>query len=124
MRTSRLGGAAGAVLGIALAAGCATNPATGKPEFNLISEQQELQLGDQAAPDAVKQFGGLYPDAAVQQEVSEVGMKLAAAAPRPNMHWSYQVVNSDEVNAFALPGGHIYITQGLLRRLRNEAQLA
>jgi predicted Zn-dependent protease len=95
-----------------VAAGCAITP------------QQELQIGDQNHGAIEKESGGLYPDPAVQQYVNSVGMKLAPLANRPDMHWQYGVVNSDEINAFAIPGGYIYITKGLLFRMHNEAELA
>lgn len=89
-----------------------------------ISEQQEIQMGRQLHPKFEQQFGGKVPDAAVQQYVDSVGQRMAQHAGRPNLDWQFAVLNSDEVNAFAVPGGYIYITQGLLSRLENEAQLA
>jgi predicted Zn-dependent protease len=125
-KTSARLGATLAALALALArlGGCATNPATGEKNFMLVSEAKEQEIGDQAAPEAVKQFGGLYPDEQAQALVRDVGMKTAVVSGRPHLPWTYQVVNAPEPNAFALPGGHIYITQGLLRLLTNESQLA
>lgn len=89
-----------------------------------ISRQQEIQLGLQARPQFEQEFGGLYPDADVQRYVQEVGMDLAGETDRRDLPWEFRVLDSDQVNAFALPGGFIYITKGLLFNLENEAQLA
>lgn len=89
-----------------------------------ISTAEEIAMGREAAPTLEKQFGGLYPDPRVQSYVHNVGMQMAEAAGRPELPWQFRVVNSDDVNAFALPGGFVYITKGLLFRLDNEAELA
>jgi predicted Zn-dependent protease len=89
-----------------------------------ISEKEEIDIGRKTHAQFEKQFGGVYPDQRVQQYVSAVGMGVARYAGRPNLDWQFAVVNSGQVNAFAVPGGYIYITQGLLFRLNNEAQLA
>lgn len=112
--------AAFAVLGLAA---CATNPATGKRELMLISEAQEIQMGREADAD-VRKTMGVYEDAAWQAYVTNVGMKLAKASHRPNLPWKFTVVDEPAVNAFALPGGFIYITRGILPYLKDEAELA
>jgi predicted Zn-dependent protease len=89
-----------------------------------ISEKEEIKMGRESHQQFEKEFGGLYPDQVVQQYVNGVGMEMARYAGRPNLDWSFRVVNSDQINAFAVPGGYIYITQGLLFRMGNEAQLA
>ena len=89
-----------------------------------ISEKEELQMGRQLHPKFEKESGGLYPDQQVQQYVNTVGMSVARYAGRPEMDWRFSVVNSEQINAFAVPGGYIYITQGLLFKMTNEAQLA
>lgn len=89
-----------------------------------VTPEQELQLGLENHAAFEKQGGGEYPDATIQQYVSAVGGEMARHAGRPDMKWQFKVLNSDQVNAFAVPGGYIYITQGLLFRMRNEAQLA
>jgi predicted Zn-dependent protease len=106
-----------------LAAGCATNPATGKRELMLISESQEIQMGREADAD-VRKTMGVYNDAAWQKYVTDVGMRLAKASHRPDLPWKFTVVDEPAVNAFALPGGFIYITRGILPFLRDEAELA
>ena len=106
-----------------LAAGCAMNPATGRKEFSLMSEAQEVQLGQQMDPE-VKREMGVYEDARLQGYVTEIGMRLARASERPNLPWQFTVVDEPAVNAFALPGGKIYLTRGILAFLRDEDQLA
>jgi predicted Zn-dependent protease len=102
---------------------CATNPATGKREFSLMSEAQEIQLGKEMDPQ-VRQEMGVYEDAALQRYVSNIGMQLARASERPNLPWQFTVVDEPAVNAFALPGGYIYVTRGILAYLHDEEQLA
>jgi predicted Zn-dependent protease len=102
---------------------CATNPVSGKSELALVSESQEIEMGKQGAAE-VAQTIGLYNDAAVQAYVSRVGLTLAARTERPKLPWSYQVVDDPTVNAFALPGGFIFVTRGLLTHITSEAELA
>jgi predicted Zn-dependent protease len=124
MRTTTL--AAALLVGGAAAAlaGCKTNPATGERNFMLLSEEEEVEIGQQAAPEVVKELGGLYPDPDVQRYVSDIGKNIAARSARPDIPWSFQVVNAPEPNAMALPGGPIFITQGLLALFETEAELA
>ncbi|HEY7498644.1 MAG TPA: M48 family metalloprotease [Vicinamibacterales bacterium] len=112
-----------AVVAGALAVGCATNPATGNREFSLMSEAQEIQLGQQMDVEVRKEMG-VYEDAALQRYVEGVGMRLARGSDRPNLPWHFTVVDSPAVNAFALPGGYVYLTRGIMPFLDNEAQLA
>lgn len=107
----------------ALTSGCATNPVTGGKDFVLMSESQELALGRQSAQQVLKEYRP-YDDPALQRYVDEVGQRLARTSHRPQLAYSFTVVDSKEVNAFALPGGHIYITRGLLAFLNSEAELA
>lgn len=116
--------AVAALLAFALvAAACSTNPATGKRQIALMGEQQEIAMGREAAQQAVQQIG-LYPDDQLQAYVSQIGKRLAADSERPNLPWTFQVVDDPAVNAFALPGGFIFVTRGLLTHLTNEAELA
>lgn len=102
---------------------CAVNPATGARELSLVSEAQEIQLGRQADPSATAQFGGLYPDDDLQAYVSSLGNSLAAVSERPDLPWSFKLVDHELINAFALPGGYIYITRGILANMNSEAEL-
>ena len=106
------------------ATGCATNPATGQRQFNLLSTEREVELGEEAQPDFIKQYGGKLPDDNINRYVRNMGNELAAQSERPDLPWEFHVVDSATVNAFALPGGKIFITRGLLSRMENEAQLA
>ncbi len=108
---------------VATSLACATNPATGTKEFSLMSEAQEIQLG-QEMDGQVKREMGVYDDADLQRYVSEVGLRLARASERPNLPWHFTVVDEPAVNAFALPGGYIYITRGILAYLNDEEQMA
>jgi beta-barrel assembly-enhancing protease len=89
-----------------------------------ISEKDEISMGKEAAPQFEKKFGGLYPDSEVQRYVHDVGMRMVPFTGRTNLPWDFRVVNSKQINAFALPGGHVFVTQGLLFNLQNEAQIA
>jgi len=109
--------------GLAAGYACARNPVTGKNELSLISESQEIGMGRQSAQQ-VAQSIGYYDDPQVQAYVSAVGMKMAKASERPNLPWEFHVVNDASVNAFALPGGFIYVTRGLMTSINNEAELA
>lgn len=102
--------------------GCSTNPATGQRQLNLVGEQQEIAMGKQASQE-VDSTMGLYPDQGLQQYVASLGKRLAGVSERPNLPWKYQVVDDPVVNAFALPGGFIYVTRGILTYLNNEAEL-
>ena len=103
--------------------GCARNPVTGKNELSLVSESQEIEMGKQSAQQ-VAQTIGYYNDPAVQQYVSQIGLKMAKASERPNLPWEFHVVNDASVNAFALPGGFIFVTRGLMTAINDEAELA
>jgi predicted Zn-dependent protease len=112
------------VLGCCVLAGaCAVNPATGQRQLALVSEQQEVQLGQQAAEETRAALGLVQNDA-LQTYVREVGSRLAAGSERPNLPWSFQVVNDPTPNAFALPGGFIFVTRGMLNHMDSEAELA
>src|SRR5205085_186044 len=108
---------------VLLAAGCATNPATGKRQINLMSESQEISEGQQASVDVEKEMG-IYRDPNLEEYIDGIGKKLASVSERPTLPWHYQVADTPAINAFALPGGFIYITRGILPFLNDEAQLA
>jgi predicted Zn-dependent protease len=108
---------------VCLVSACATNPATGQRQFNLMSEAQEVQIG-QESDVQVRQEMGVYGDPELQRYVESVGMRMAHTSQRPNLPWHFTVVDSPAVNAFALPGGYIYITRGILAYLNDEAQMA
>ncbi len=111
------------ILSFVLATGCATNPVTHKPEIMLFSDQDEIEMGKEGNDAVLKQFGR-YDDSAFQGYIDQVGQNIARVNHRQELPYHYRVVDSAVLNAFALPGGYIYINRGLLAYLNNEAQLA
>ena len=103
--------------------GCAVNPATGRSQLMLISEAQEAAMGREADPEIVAQYG-LYDDPLIQDYVQALGEDLAAKSERPDLPWEFKVLDDPLVNAFALPGGYIYVTRGILAHFDSEAELA
>lgn len=103
-------------------ASCAVNPATGERQFTLMTEGQEIQMGREADPDIVGSMG-LYPDENLQAYVQELGAELAATTERPDLPWTFRVLDDPLINAFALPGGFIYVTRGILVQFESEAEL-
>ncbi len=112
-----------AVALLAAIGACATNPATGKREIMLVSEGQEVALGTQEDQKAVASFG-VYDDPALQDYVASLGHSIAERTERPDLPWTFRLVDDAAVNAFALPGGFVYVTRGILAHLDSEAQLA
>jgi predicted Zn-dependent protease len=111
------------VVVIACAAACATNPVTGRRELSFMSEAQEISIAQEADPQ-IKQEMGIYNDPDLQEYVSGIGMRLAKVSERPNLPWRFTVVDVPAVNAFAVPGGGIYVTRGIMPFLDSEAELA
>ncbi|MEE8526639.1 MAG: M48 family metalloprotease [Thermoanaerobaculia bacterium] len=105
------------------ALGCSLNPATGERQFVIISEQQEIAMGREADV-GIQQQMGLYPDEDLQHYVQELGGELAAGSEKPDLPWTFRVLDDPIVNAFALPGGYIYVTRGILTHFNSEAELA
>jgi predicted Zn-dependent protease len=101
---------------------CAINPVTGKKQIMLMSEAQEIQLGLSYDPQVMATFGA-YPDQNLQNYVQTKGTELGKISHRPNLVYHVKVVDSHVVNAFAVPGGYIYFTRGILAQLNNEAEL-
>jgi predicted Zn-dependent protease len=121
-RSRAVHNAAAPVLVLSLISGCATNPATGKRQLMIVSEAQEIGMGREADKEVEGAFG-LYPDERVQAYVARLGASLAAGSERPTLPWTFRVVDDPTVNAFALPGGFIYVTRGLMTHLNSEAEL-
>lgn len=109
---------------VILLAGCAVNPLTHQSELMLISESDEIEMGKDAEPIIVRQFGDVWEDPSLTKYVASIGQKIATISHRNHLKFKFGVLNTDVPNAFALPGGYINITRGLLYRLENEAQLA
>jgi len=104
-------------------AGCAANPVTGDANFVLMTESQETALGARADQDVKKQYA-LYDLHGLQAYVDGVGQKLARHSHRAALGYRFTVLDSTDINAFALPGGYVYITRGILAYLNSEAELA
>ncbi|MDZ7779405.1 MAG: M48 family metalloprotease [Gemmatimonadota bacterium] len=102
---------------------CAVNPATGRRELSLVSEAGEIEMGREADPQIRAQMG-LVENEALQSYVSDMGLRLASVSERPDLPWTFHVVDEPGVNAFALPGGFIYVTRGILAHFDSEAELA
>ena len=102
---------------------CVKNPVSGKRNFMLMSENQEIAMGRQSDPSIVANFG-LYPDDGIQKFIDEKGQKMAAVSHRPQLKYEFKVLDSPVVNAFALPGGYVYFTRGILAHFNNEAEFA
>ncbi len=108
-----------------LASGCTTNPATGEQSFTgLTSTSEEVRIGRQNHPQIVREMGGAYPDEKLHKYVDSVGQLVARTTERRELSYTFTVLNSDIVNAFAIPGGYIYVTRGLLGLVSDEAELA
>ncbi len=103
--------------------GCAVHPVTGKKEIRLLSTSQEVALGKQAAQQVVRQFG-VYDDPELDKYIDEVGEKLVDVSERKEITYYFTVLDTPMVNAFAAPGGFIFVTRGILKELDDEAQLA
>ncbi|RJX29107.1 MAG: tetratricopeptide repeat protein [Desulfarculus sp.] len=113
------------LLVLAVVVACAKNPVTGQDELVLMSEQQELAMGATYYPQTTQLNHGLPAgDPGLQSYVAGVGRRLAARSHRPNIPWQFNVVNTSQVNAFALPGGKISVTRGLVSKMSSEDQLA
>ena len=113
-----------AAAGAALALSCSTNPVTGKAQLDLLGEAQELALGAQLYPAYIQDSLGPIDDEALQALVANTGEAVARVSHRPGLPYAFVAVNEPAVNAFALPGGKICITRGLLARLESEDGLA
>jgi predicted Zn-dependent protease len=114
------------VLAATALAGCGTqvvNPVTGQTERTAMDERSELAEGKKAHDEVLKEYG-VYGDARVQAYVNEIGQKLAKQSHRANIPWTFTVLDSPEINAFALPGGYVYITRGILAYMESEADMA
>ncbi|GAA3950913.1 M48 family metalloprotease [Allohahella marinimesophila] len=106
-------------------AACTTNPVTGKKQLDLVSESQELAIGQEQYEPAQQSQGGAYTlDPELTMYVRGVGEKLAAVSDQPDLPYEFVVLNNDVPNAWALPSGKIAINRGLLTKFDNEAQLA
>lgn len=111
------------ILMAGLVLSCAVNPVTGKKEVMFMSEEQEIALGKQSDPSIVAMYG-LYQDDKLQKFIDNKGQAMAKISHRPNLAYEFKILDSPVVNAFALPGGYIYFTRGILAHFNNEAEFA
>lgn len=102
---------------------CSKNPVSGKKQVMLMSESQEKALGADSNPQILAEFGE-YPDPNFQRYINDIGQRMAKISHRPTLPFQFKVVDSDVVNAFALPGGYVYFTRGIMAHFNSEAQLA
>lgn len=110
----------------ALLTGCGSavvNPVTGQAERSVMSEQDEIAQGAQAHKEVLQEYG-VVRDARVQAYVNNLGQRLAKLSHRNQLQWHFTVLDSPEINAFALPGGYVYVTRGIMAYLQSEAELA
>ena len=114
---------AGAVAATLAAGGCATNPVTGRTDVVTMSVAQEVEIGRKMHPQILREYGR-YADEELQVYVNDLGQRIGAASHRPDLQYTFTVLDSEEVNAFALPGGYVYITRGIMAYLNSEAELA
>jgi predicted Zn-dependent protease len=103
--------------------GCVANPATGENDLILISDSAERSIGERSAPDFEKEFGGRHGDIHLQSYIYQLGSSLAKVSDR-DIGYQFVLLNSNIPNAFALPGGKIYVTAGMMRAMENEMQLS
>ena len=111
-------------LALALLSGCAINPVTGEEEMMFFSPEKDIALGRKYAPLIEQELGGRIPDENLQNYVNQVGQRIARVCHRPDLSYYFAVVEEGGANALAVPGGYVYITKGLLKELKSEAQLA
>lgn len=106
--------------------GCSYNPATGQRQFAVLSREDEIAMGSEAAPQFRQEMGGPIPDQQLQAYVTDLTKRLAAhtEGDNPSLPWEVSFLNSGDINAFAIPGGKVFITRGLVEKMTNEAQLA
>jgi predicted Zn-dependent protease len=114
------------LMAASLLAACGTqvvNPVTGRTERSVMDEPAEIAEGQKAHQQVLKEYG-VYDNPRLQAYVNDVGQKLARQSHRANLKWTFTVLDSPEINAFALPGGYVYITRGIMAYLDSEAELA
>ncbi|MEO5984605.1 MAG: M48 family metalloprotease [Ferruginibacter sp.] len=102
---------------------CARNPVTGKKQVVFMSEAQELAMGQEADPQIIAQYG-LYDDKSLQDFINEKGKAMAAISHRPGINYQFRIIDSEVLNAFAVPGGYVYFTRGIMAHFNDEAQFA
>lgn len=110
-------------ISLVLIAACTMNPATGQRQLTLMSEAQEIEIGRQTHPKVLASIGA-YDSPEWQAYIQELGSKIAATSERPDLDWTFTVLDDPVVNAMALPGGFVYVNRGILADFNSEAELA
>lgn len=113
-----------ALIAAMLLTGCARSAATGRAHLNVLSDEEEIQLGEEAQTEFLSKNGGPIPSQEVVRYVDGIGQRLAAVSERPELPWEFHVLDSKQINAFALPGGKVFFSRGLLAKMENEAEVA
>src|SRR5437870_1912769 len=99
-------------ISLLLIGACATNPVSKKKQLVFMSEDQEIAMGKEADPQIIAQYG-LYEDQALQDFINQKGKQMGAISHRPKLDYHFRIVDSDILNAFAVPGGYVYFTRGI-----------
>lgn len=115
--------ASGGLLLFVLITACAINPVSGKKQLAFMSEAEEIALGAESDPQVIAEFG-LYDDPALQQFIDARGQEMVAVSHRPGLKFHFRILDSPVVNAFAVPGGYVYFTRGIMGYFNNEAEFA
>ncbi|MET0657332.1 MAG: M48 family metalloprotease, partial [Steroidobacteraceae bacterium] len=102
---------------------CAMNPVTKRPDMVMSSEKGEIEKARQLHPILLQQMGGAYDDQRLQQYVNDVGQRAAKVSQRPNLTYTFTVLDSEDINAFTTGGGYVYVSRGILGYLNSEAEL-
>lgn len=110
-------------LSLLVISACSINPVTGKKEVMFMSEQQEIALGKQSDPSIVAMYG-LYQNEQLQKFINDKGQEMAKISHRPHLNYEFKILDSPVINAFAVPGGYVYFTRGILAHFNNEAEFA
>lgn len=116
----------GALAATAVLAGCSVNPTTGRSQFNMLSMQDEVAMGEEAKAPLTEEYGGEVQNPQLKEYVSQIGRALAAQTEGeyPSLPWEFTLLDSDVINAFALPGGKVFMSRGLAEKFTTEAELA
>ena len=102
---------------------CAINPVTGRTELMLLSDEDEVRMGQETDPEITAMYG-IYNDVALVTYIDNLGQQMAKISHRPQLTYTFNVMDSPVINAFAVPGGYVYLTRGILAYLNSEAELA
>jgi predicted Zn-dependent protease len=123
MKTRKYSTHLGLTLLFIIISACAVNPVTGKKQMVMMTEGQEIAMGKESDPQVIA-FFGLYDNQDLQKFITEKGLAMVAISHRPKIHYEFKIVDSPVVNAFAVPGGYVYFTRGIMAHFNNEAEFA